>query len=77
MAEARYRRPASEEIRFISSGVSEKSNIAKFSAMRSGFEERGMAIFIGCWICQRSTICAGVFRFAFAISRRPSPVTTG
>ena len=47
-------------MRPISSGVSAKSKMSMFSAMRRGSDDFGIAMFIGCWMCQRSTICAGV-----------------
>ena len=48
--------------------VSSKSKMSMFSAIRFGFTDFGMAMFIGCWMCHLSTICARVFALARAIS---------
>src|SRR5262249_40020201 len=46
----------SAAIRFISSSVSAKSKTLRFSAMRLGFDERGIGTMLPCWISQRSAI---------------------
>src|SRR5262245_45039168 len=67
-------------MRLTSSSVSEKSSTARFSAIRAGFDERGIGTTIPFWISQRSATWAMVLPFWRAISpstgslnRRPRP----
>ena len=55
------------EMRCISTSLRVKSNTLKLSAMRAGFDERGMAATF-CCISQRSAICAMLLPRAFSLS---------
>src|SRR5215813_585531 len=67
-------------MRLTSLSVREKSNTARFSAMRAGFDERGIGATMPFWMSQRSATWATVLPFWRAISpstgslnRRPRP----
>ena len=56
-----------ESMSSICSSLNSKSKMSRFSAMRCGCDERGIAT-SPCWMCQRSTTWAGVRPLASAIS---------
>ena len=64
---------ASDEIAFMSSPDSVKSEIAKFSAICDGVPDRGIAATPRCCTCQRSTTCDAVRPSRRAMARLQHP----